>query len=59
MRQEDTQLYDILYAARRNAIWAAQGQNSITTIMHIGTTLHLIEIVMATLNQRITTKPTK
>jgi hypothetical protein len=59
MHYDDIKLYDILYAARRNAIWSGQGQNSTTTNMHIGTTLHLIEVALSILNDRITTKPTK
>lgn len=59
MTQNDIDLYDILRAARRNAIWSSQGQNSVTTNMHIGTTLHLIETAMSILNERITDKPTK
>ncbi len=59
MKQEDIQLYDLLYAARRNAIWSSQGQNSLTTNMHIGTTLHLIETALSILNERITAKPSK
>lgn len=57
--KENIELYDILNAARKNAIWSGQGQNSTTTNMHIGTTLHLIEVALSMLNQRITSKPSK
>lgn len=57
--KENNELYDILNAARRNAIWSAQGKNSITTNMHLGTTLHLIEVALSILNQKITSKPSK
>ena len=59
MRSESRKLYDILSAARRNAIWSSQGQNSVTTNRHIGTTLHLIEVALAILNESITANPTK
>lgn len=59
MHNDDMKLYDLLHAARRNAIWSGQGQNSTTTNMHIGTTQHLLEVALSILDQRIATKPTK
>ena len=52
MRREDVDLYNLLHAARRNAIWSQQGQNTLTTNLHIGTTQHLIEQALSTLKGR-------
>jgi hypothetical protein len=43
MRREDTEVLDILYAARRNAIWSEQSQDPPTSNMHIEITRHLID----------------
>jgi hypothetical protein len=56
MKQEDADLYQLLTAARRNAIWSGQGQNSVTTNMHIGTTQHLIEQAISLLKNRTPAK---
>ncbi len=52
MRQDDVDLYKLLHIARRNAIWSSQGQNSITTNMHIGSTQHLIEQAISIIKDR-------
>ena len=52
MRREDVDLYNLLHAARRNAIWSQQGQNPPTTNLHIDTTQHLIEQAMLILKDR-------
>lgn len=52
MRQEDVDLYQLLTAAMRNAIWSGQGQNSTITNMHIGTTQHLIDLAISILKDR-------
>jgi hypothetical protein len=52
MRQEDVDLFKLLHVARRNAIWSSQGNNSIITNMHIGTTQHLIEQAISILKDR-------
>jgi hypothetical protein len=59
MRQEDTELFNLLHAARRNTIWSGQGQNSVATNMHIGTTLHLIESALSILKNRTQITPAK
>ncbi len=57
MKQNDVDLYKLLYAARRNAIWSGQGQNSVTTNMHIGTTQHLIEQAISIIKNREPSTP--
>jgi hypothetical protein len=52
MRQDDVDLFNLLHAARRNTIWSSQGNNSITTNMHIGTTQHLIDLAISILKDR-------
>ena len=52
MRRDDVDLYNLLQASRRNAIWSQQGQNSPTTNLHIGTTQHLIEQALSILKDR-------
>ena len=52
MRRDDIDLYNMLHAARRNAIWSQQGQNSLTTNLHIDTTQHLIEQAMSIIMDR-------
>ena len=56
MKKDDVDLYRLLHAARRSAIWSGQGQNSVPTNMHIGTTQHLIEQAITLLKNRIPIK---
>ncbi len=59
MKQDDVDLYRLLNAAKRNAILSGQGQNSVTTDMHIGTTQHLIEQAISIIKNRETSNPVK
>ena len=56
MKKDDVDLYKLLHAARRNAIWSGQGTNSQTTNMHIFATQHLIEQAISILKNRIPAK---
>jgi hypothetical protein len=52
MRQDDVDLVKLLHLARRNAVWSSQGQNSLTTNMHIDATQHLIAQAISILKDR-------
>lgn len=52
MKLEDVDLLVTITEARRNAIWASQGQNSYQTNLQIDRTLLLIEQVIKTIQKR-------